>query len=101
MRNTRYSMFHIHQQHWGKTYSQLPAEYQRTFKTIHNNLILLRDGRTFLTDYEGLRKCQIKVYSQRFRKDTGVQGNWRAIPNVLSKNEVSHVLGIFEEFLQG
>jgi hypothetical protein len=101
MRNTRYSMFHIHQQHWGKTYSQLPAEYQRTFRTIHNNLILLRDGRTFLTDYEGLRKCQIKVYSRRFANDTGIKCPQRKVQEVLSKREVIHVLGIFEEFLQG
>lgn len=52
MRNTRYGFFHIDKIHWNKTYSQLPAEYQRTFKTLHNSLILLKDGRTFLTDYE-------------------------------------------------
>lgn len=67
LRMTRYNIRRFNSFYRNKRYQDLSPEMQRMINVLHKNLTLLYNDRTFYTDYEGLRVCQVKTCSKAFR----------------------------------
>ncbi len=99
MRATRYKVHFFDRRYRDRSFAELPPEYQRCLLVLQNNLRLMVAGQVFYTPYEGLKKCQIQLYGERFRGRYGVQRRRGDTYKEIDMQHVKAVLAVVEEFI--
>lgn len=104
LRLTRYKVRGLNNFYNKKRYSELSPEMQRMIDVLHNNLKLLYYGKTFYTEYEGLRKCQVKVHSPKFYENAPMKRpirHHKLVEDNVNRECVKWLLDKTEEFIKG